>query len=99
MAGRAGKGLSYLIVNKVLTMGQARGAWTRDGVPYDFQAGVLRVSEQRKLLQLLGAAKIEDAKTVLRADRIVLQFDAEFRPGRIGGGVWKMLFPSPGSRS
>ena len=92
VAGRAGKGLTYLIVNKVLTMGQARGVWTRDGVPYDFQAGVLRVSEQRKLLQLLGAAKIEDAKTVLRADRIVLQFDADFAQVESAAAYGKCFF-------
>ena len=78
VSGRAEKGISYLIVNKVMNMLQTKGVLIRDGNSYDFQARTLRVNEKKKLLLLVTGAQVDGAGTTVKADRIAMQFDQDF---------------------
>ena len=78
VTGRAAKGLYYVIRNKYMRMFQTRGVMTRAGKAYDFQAQTLRVVEKKDQLLMDRDASVAGAGSVLRADRIVLQFGPDF---------------------
>jgi lipopolysaccharide transport protein LptA len=78
ISGRAEKGLLYVITNKYVKMFRTRGIMMRAGKAYDFQAQTLRVVEKKKSLLMDKDARVEGSGTLLKADRIVLQFDQDF---------------------
>ena len=78
VTGRAEKGLYYVIRNKYMRMFQAKGVMTRAGKPYDFQAQTLRVVQKKDQLLMDRDANVSSPGTLVKADRIVLQFGQDF---------------------
>jgi lipopolysaccharide export system protein LptA len=78
VTGQAGKGLKYFMKQKVLILFQAKGVWSRAGIPYDFQTSFFWVMEKQKVLILKEDSSVVGNGASLRGDRISLQFDQDF---------------------
>jgi lipopolysaccharide export system protein LptA len=78
LSGRAGEGLVYFIRNRVMKLTQAKGVLRRAGIPYDFQARILRVDEEKNVLILAQEAALDGNGASLRGDRVFMQFDDGF---------------------
>jgi lipopolysaccharide export system protein LptA len=94
ISGRAGKGLMYVITNKYVKMFRAEGVLNRAGKAYDFQAQTLRVVEKKKLLLMDKNARVEGSGSLLKAERIVLQFDGDFANLQSAEAVGQSYFHS-----
>ncbi len=78
VSGQAKNGLLYIFKNKYLKLFRPRGVLRRAGKPYDFQAQVLRVVDNQKIIHLDKDATIEGEGTAIKGNRISLQFDQDF---------------------
>lgn len=78
LAGKATRGLEYQINKKYMKMSSPQGVLRRAGKPYRFQAQLLRLSEKRRLLLLDREAQVDGDGTLVRGDRISMQFDQDF---------------------
>ncbi|MCJ7525307.1 MAG: LPS export ABC transporter periplasmic protein LptC [Candidatus Aminicenantes bacterium] len=78
VTGQAKNGLLYIFKNKYLKLFRPKGVLRRAGKPYDFQAQVLRIVDNQKIIHLDKDAIIEGEGTTIKGNRISLQFDQDF---------------------
>jgi len=78
MAGVAPGGLVYLIRNKYVKMLRPNGVMRRAGKAYHFESKILRLAEKKNLVLLDQEAQVAGDGSVIRGNRISLQFDQDF---------------------
>jgi len=78
LTGEAQDGLIYHMRNKYVKMMRPKGILQRAGRPYRFQARFLRLAEKKKLVLLDQEAQLDGEGSLVRGDRISLQFDPDF---------------------
>ncbi|TFG80926.1 MAG: hypothetical protein E4H23_00850 [Chrysiogenales bacterium] len=78
LAGKAEGGLVYLIKNKYVKMLRPKGVMQRSGRGYRFQAKILRLAEKKNLVLLDQEVQVEGDRSLIRSNRIFLQFNQDF---------------------
>jgi len=78
VTGRARSGMLYVIQDNVLRLLEPKGVMVRSNQRYEFQAKIIRVNERKKWLLLQQKASVKGTGSLIRGERIVLQFDPDF---------------------
>jgi len=79
LAGVANKGMRMNIKKNLLFLYNTKGTYTKEGKSFDYRANFLKFDDRERSLRMRDNCKISNKETILKGQRILMQFAEEYK--------------------